>query len=164
MLAYLRSITRWRRKWCMIRKPPLKTSMRCILRHGHTRLEHTKSFRMLQRSWYYVTLCSLFKKFIQHKTTIYSTFLQRCSFKFVLLIQIRGQAVTYRSAVGPTVPQARVHQVWTLERSEMRNFSNWACVSGLTHSHAYEWSQWNKKCSVTAPLGESSLTTSNQIP
>ncbi len=48
------------------------------------------------------------------KHTIYSTFLQPCSFKFVVLIQIRGHAVTYRSAVGHTVSrdansQARVH-------------------------------------------------------
>ncbi len=87
------------------------------------------------------------------KHTIYSTFLQRCSFKFVLLIQIRGHAVTYRSAVGHTVSrdansQARVHQVWTLECSEMRNIFARACVSGLTHSQAYEWKsmEWKVQC------------------
>ncbi len=40
-------------------------------------------------------------------------------------------------------------------KSELWNAANIfarACVSGLTHSHAYEMeSQWNEKCSVTAP-------------
>ncbi len=40
---------------------------------------------------------------------------------YVLLIQIEGHAVTYRSAVGHMVSrdvnsQDRVHQAWTLER------------------------------------------------
>ncbi len=165
MLAYLRSITSWSRKWCTIRKPPLKTYMRCILRHGHTRLWaykivlHVATVVILRHA-----VQCLFKNFNSTKHTIYSTFLQRCSFKLVLLIQIRGQAVTYRSAVGPTVPQARVHQVWTLERSEMRNFSHGLAFPVWRIRMRMNGSQWNKKCSVTAPLGESSLTTSNQIP
>ncbi len=47
---------------------------------------------------------------------------------YILLIQLRGHAVTYRSAVGHMVSrdanlQARVHQAWTLEHSEVQNFS-----------------------------------------
>ncbi len=92
------------------------------------------------------------------KHTIYFTFLQRCSFKFVLLIiHIRGHAVTYRSAFGHTVSrdansQARVHQVWTLERSAMRNFSHGLAFLVWRIRMRMNGSQWSEKCSVTAPL------------
>ncbi len=77
------------------------------------------------------------------KHTIYSPFLKRCSFKCVILIQIRGHAVTYRSAVCHTVSrdansQARVHQVGTLECSEMQNLSH-----GL--AFAYECQSMERK-------------------
>ncbi len=46
-----------------------------------------------------------------------------CSFKCLILIQIWGHVVTYRSAVGHTVScdtnsQARVHQVWIAAKCE----------------------------------------------
>ncbi len=92
------------------------------------------------------------------KHIINSTFLQSCSFKFVILIQIRGHAVTYQSAVGHTVSrdvnsQARVHQVWALERSEMQNFSHGFAFPVWRIRMCINGSQWNEKCSVTAPLG-----------
>ncbi len=121
--------------------------------------EHANSFCMLQRSWYDVTLYRFFFKLqFNTKHTIYSTFLQRCSFKCILLIQIRGHAVTYRSAIGHTVSHdanshARVHQVWTLERSEMWNVSHGLAFPVWRIRMRMNGSQWNEKCSVTSPWG-----------
>ncbi len=93
------------------------------------------------------------------KHTIYSTVLQCCSFKWVILIQIRGYAVTYRSAVGHTVSrnvnsQARTKfELWNAAKCETfrtaLRFRTDAFMNG---------SQWNKKCSVTAPLALVSAT------
>ncbi len=132
------------------------TLRRCIsLRRGHTRLWACEI--EIGRDMTSRCAASFQKLKFNTKHTIYSTFLQHCSFKFVLSIQIRGHAVTYRSAVGHTVSrdansQARVHQVWTLERSEMRNIFARACVSGLTHSHAYEWKSMERKVQCDRPL------------
>ncbi len=86
------------------------------------------------------------------KHTIYSTFLQLCSFKFVLLIQIRGHAVTYRSAVGHTVSrdansQARVQAAVTLHfslhwlpfiRMRMRQTGNASPCEKFSHFAAFQ--------------------------
>ncbi len=63
----------------------------------------------------------------------------------------------YRSAVGHTVSrdvnsQARVHQVWTLERSEVQNFSPGLVFPVWRICMHMNGSQRIEKCSVTAPL------------
>ncbi len=73
---------------------------------------------------------------------------RRCTaWRHITTVEARETISHAQSLVWP-----RLHQVWTLERSEMRNIFARACVSGLTHSHAYEWKSMEPKmCSVTAP-------------